>query len=267
MSGPKIGWHVDVFLSYKREDQDAARAITKDLEAEHYSVFFDVKIPVGESWDSTIERELGAARAVVVLWSPRSTESKWVRREAREGMARRILCPALIADCKVPLEFSDVQTASLIGRRAGDLRHSEWRRLCDHGIARGAVEHPLAPTLAEPARAATIETEKRIILARVKDDGYQTTLFELAIDGKLHAVEYNFRLLSSCFILVDGVVFTPASKLGNKYDSRYEYLFLFTIGDHDCVLRYACAATTSGGRLSSAMLTVDGQTVFDGPIS
>lgn len=125
----------DVFLSYKRDDQAAARGVADDLEAEGYSVFFDVRIEVGDSWDATIERELNTAKAVVVLWSPKSRESQWVRREAREAMARRILCPATIARCKVPLEFSDVQAADLIGRRAGDRAHAEWRRLCD-GVGR-----------------------------------------------------------------------------------------------------------------------------------
>jgi WD40 repeat protein len=125
----------DVFLSYKREDQQVARQVAADLEAEGFSAFFDVRIEVGDSWDATIERELNTARAVVVLWSPKSRESQWVRRESREAMARRILCPAMIARCKVPLEFSDLQAADLIGRRAGDRAHAEWRRLCD-GVAK-----------------------------------------------------------------------------------------------------------------------------------
>lgn len=121
----------DVFLSYKREDQKVAREVATDLEAEGFSVFFDVAIEVGDSWDERIENELNAAKAVVVLWSPKSRESKWVKREAREAMERGILCPAMIARCKVPLEFSDVQASDLVGRRAGDRAHAEWQRLCE----------------------------------------------------------------------------------------------------------------------------------------
>ncbi len=149
----------DVFLSYKREDQQIAREVAADLEAEGFSVFFDVRIDVGDSWDERIERELNAAKACVVLWSPKSRDSKWVRREAREAMARGILSPALIARCKVPIEFSDVQAANLIGRRAGDRPHLEWRRLCD-GVerhvgpkTRGAAARPTlenSPTVTQP---------------------------------------------------------------------------------------------------------------------
>ncbi len=121
----------DVFLSYKREDQQKAREVAADLEAEGFSVFFDVRIEVGDAWDEVIERELNNSRAVVVLWSTRSRESPWVRREAREALERRILCPASVDRCKVPLEFSDVQAADLINRAPGDFAHTEWRRLCE----------------------------------------------------------------------------------------------------------------------------------------
>jgi WD40 repeat protein len=124
----------DVFLSYQRGDQHVARDVATDLEAEGFSVFFDARVQVGDSWDAVIERELEEARAVVVLWSSTARDSQWVKREAREALGRRILCPALIAQCRTPLEFSDVQAANLIGRRAGDRRHPEWRRLV------GAVE-------------------------------------------------------------------------------------------------------------------------------
>lgn len=146
----------DVFLSYKREDQQIAREVAADLEAEGFSVFFDVNIDVGDSWDERIERELNAAKACVVLWSPKSRDSKWVRREAREAMARGILCPAMIARCKVPIEFSDVQAAGLIGRRAGDRANGEWRRLCE-GVgrsvgrkARGAEAAAPTPSTSRP---------------------------------------------------------------------------------------------------------------------
>jgi hypothetical protein len=138
----------DIFLSYKREDQEIAREVAADLEAEDFSVFFDLHIEVGDSWDSTIERELNAASAVVVLWSPNSRESKWVRREARAALDRAVLCPAAVVKCTIPLEFSDVQTADLTGRRFGDREHNEWRRLCDAvGRCLGRrPEHGLLPS-------------------------------------------------------------------------------------------------------------------------
>lgn len=119
----------EVFLSYKREDSPAASMVAKALEQGGLSVFFDLKIPVGDKWDAAIERELLQAKAVVVLWSPRSRESEWVRREARDAQRRSILCPALIEQCDPPLEFSDIQHADLREWLGGQATSDGWKRL------------------------------------------------------------------------------------------------------------------------------------------
>lgn len=116
----------DVFLSYKREDRSHAREIAEAIQRHGFTVFFDVEIEVGESFDERIEREIAAARCVVVLWSPRSTAAKWVRREARFGSERDHLAPAIIAPCDIPLEFSDMQAANLSSWR-GDPSDEQWR--------------------------------------------------------------------------------------------------------------------------------------------
>lgn len=121
----------DIFVSYKREDRSAASAVVADLEAEGFTVFYDERIRVGETWDAIIERELANSRSVVVLWSKSSVDSPWVRREARAASAHNALFPVLIEDCSPPLEFSDIQTAKLVGRTPGDRKHLEWRRLCN----------------------------------------------------------------------------------------------------------------------------------------
>jgi hypothetical protein len=103
----------DVFISYKREDRAIAARLAKVFADAGLSVFFDASIPVGDMWDETIEAELNAARAVVVLWSAYSVESRWVRLEARRALERRTLLPALVQDCAIPLEFSDIQSADI----------------------------------------------------------------------------------------------------------------------------------------------------------
>ncbi|MBX2855295.1 MAG: TIR domain-containing protein [Rhodobacteraceae bacterium] len=72
----------DVFISYKREDIDVASALAAMLRAAGYSVWWDSALLAGEEFSGVIDRELKAARAVVVIWSPRSIQSKWVRAEA-----------------------------------------------------------------------------------------------------------------------------------------------------------------------------------------
>lgn len=115
----------DVFLSYKREDRALAKQVAAALQGCGLTVFFDVKIDVGESFDARIEREIKSAKCVAVLWSKRSCESEWVRREARFGAQHQMLAPARIDDCEIPLEFSEKQTADLRGW-VGDAAASEW---------------------------------------------------------------------------------------------------------------------------------------------
>jgi len=140
----------DVFLSYKREDRARAKTIADAVEQHGYSVFFDAEIDVGESFDERIEREINEAKCVVVLWSERSAIAKWVRREARVGSERGQLVPAIIGECKIPLEFSDIQAADLRAWR-GDPAAPEWVQF----IAR------ITDLLKTPARALPAKPWRR----------------------------------------------------------------------------------------------------------
>ena len=73
------------------------------------------RIDPGQSFDSEIERELGAASCVLVVWSNTSVESDWVREEADDGLKRDILVPVQIDDCTIPLGFRRKQAAQLSG--------------------------------------------------------------------------------------------------------------------------------------------------------
>ena len=95
----------DVFISYSNRDRERARTLAEALERRRWSVWWDRKIVAGQSYDQRIEAELNSARSVVVLWSPHSIESEWVRNEAAAAAERGVLVPALIADVRPPLEF------------------------------------------------------------------------------------------------------------------------------------------------------------------
>jgi formylglycine-generating enzyme required for sulfatase activity len=65
---------------------------------------------------------------VVVLWSPRSVTSEWVRTEAHYGKDRGKLVPATIEPCTVPIAFTLTQTVNLVGWQ-GDRQDRQWRKL------------------------------------------------------------------------------------------------------------------------------------------
>jgi class 3 adenylate cyclase len=81
----------DVFLSYASADVDRARDVAKALQEAGFSVWWDRELLSGERFERTIQRELNAAAAVVVLWTSASVESEWVYSEARRGNQRGAL--------------------------------------------------------------------------------------------------------------------------------------------------------------------------------
>jgi hypothetical protein len=114
----------DVFLSYAREDEKAAKSIAELLTRVGWSVFWDRSIPLGQEWRTFIDDAIESARCVVVLWSEHSVVSRWVVDEAEEGIRRGILVPVLIRQARVPRGFRQYQYADLTD---GDLSLSSPR--------------------------------------------------------------------------------------------------------------------------------------------
>ena len=112
----------DIFICYSKADREIARQLAERLRAEGWSLFMDVQTHVGRRWHKEIEKELHAARAVVVLWSGTSRESDFVLEEAEYGKRKEILFPAFIERVDFPYGFGRIQTADLIGW-AGDADH------------------------------------------------------------------------------------------------------------------------------------------------
>lgn len=103
----------DVFLSYNREDQDAARRFAEAFQAHGLDVWWDTALRSGEAYDQVTEKALRDAKAVVVLWSKRSVESRWVRAEATLADRNGTLVPCMIEPCERPIMFELTQTAEL----------------------------------------------------------------------------------------------------------------------------------------------------------
>jgi TolB-like protein len=110
----------DIFLSYNREDQAAAKRFAEGFEAAGLSVWWDVTLRSGEAYDEVTEAALRGAEAVVVLWSTRSVASRWVRAEATLADRNRTLVPARIEGCDLPIMFELTQTADLSNWRGED---------------------------------------------------------------------------------------------------------------------------------------------------
>ena len=122
MSGP------DIFISYSREERPAARHFAESFADEGFSVWWDAVLRSGETFDEVIEKELRAAKAVVVLWSPRSVASRWVRAEATLADRANKLVPVIIEACDRPIIFELTHAADLADW-TGDTSDSRWQTL------------------------------------------------------------------------------------------------------------------------------------------
>ena len=59
----------DVFVSYARSDKARVVPLVAAIEAKGWSVWWDRRIPHGKDFNDYIQRQLDAARCIVVLWS------------------------------------------------------------------------------------------------------------------------------------------------------------------------------------------------------
>ena len=103
----------DIFVSYSRTDKARVAPLVAALEAEGWSVWWDPEIAPGQDFDSLIAAELEGARAVLVVWTPASVSSRWVRGEAREAADRGILVPVRFDDVKLPIDVRAIHTTDL----------------------------------------------------------------------------------------------------------------------------------------------------------
>ena len=146
----------DIFLSYNREDAATAKRFADGFAAEGLSVWWDTALRSGEAYDEVTEAALRGAKAVVVLWSPRSVVSRWVRAEATIADRCKTLVPVMIEPCERPIMFELTQTAEL-GHWHGEASDKAWLEFLTD--VRHRVGLQTAPQVAQPqADRAIIQT-------------------------------------------------------------------------------------------------------------
>jgi len=105
----------DIFISYAHEDQERVGPIIKELEKRGWIVFWDRKIPPGETWESFIGKALEESRCVLAVWSRYSVNSDWVKEEADEAKQKGVLVPLFLDAVDAPRGFRRIQAADISG--------------------------------------------------------------------------------------------------------------------------------------------------------
>ena len=103
----------DVFISYSRKDRNLAEQLAKDLIQQNISIWYDTSIIAGELFANVILANLNNAKAVVVIWSPNSIHSEWVRSEASRARRRNSIVPVQtdsVTEDDIPPPFDQLHT-------------------------------------------------------------------------------------------------------------------------------------------------------------
>jgi TolB-like protein len=200
----------DIFLSYNREDQATARRFAEAFAAEGLDVWWDTTLRAGEAYDEVTETALRTAKAVVVLWSPRSVVSRWVRAEATLADRNKTLLPVTIEPCERPIMFELTQTADLTGWDGGAKDRAWLAFLADVrrfvGTGRGAS----APAAAQPSAEPQPDRLSICVLpfANMSRDDEQ----EYFADGISEDIITDLSKVSALFVIARNTAFTFKGK-------------------------------------------------------
>jgi hypothetical protein len=107
-----------VFISYNADDAPFATALASALRSRNIRTWIDQKeIRVGDSLIGRIGQALHDNDFIVVVLSPSSVSSDWVKRELKEGLTREIsekrvvVLPVIAKNCRIPPFLTDKKYA------------------------------------------------------------------------------------------------------------------------------------------------------------
>ena len=99
-----------IFISYSRKDIDFARKLAGDLEKAGYDVWWDLTdLRGGDDWVKTIPAAIASSQQVIVVLTPDSIESEWVRKEYTQALSlRKKIIPILFKPTSVPFALNTI---------------------------------------------------------------------------------------------------------------------------------------------------------------
>jgi len=110
-----------IFISYSKEEPEPTTALAALLSSEGYDVWWDSSLTPGEVFREVIDRELDAAHAVIVIWTPASITSNWVISEAdhasRQGKLITVRTVA-VDPSRIPKPYNTYHTDTIDNRAA-----------------------------------------------------------------------------------------------------------------------------------------------------
>jgi adenylate cyclase len=118
----------EIFISYARTTSKQASDLAKALRARGYAVWRDEDLPAHRPYSEVIEERIGAAGAVLVVWSAEATRSQWVQSEAEKARMHDKLVQVTVDGAQPPMPFDRIHCADLTGW-TGDPQAPAWRKI------------------------------------------------------------------------------------------------------------------------------------------
>ena len=113
-----------VFISYSRNDMEFVQHLAGDLQRTGLDVWWDLSdIQGSDVWERKIEEGLRSSQYFIVVLTPASLESRWVRREylSADNKSLKII-PLKLKTCnEMPLTLRDIQPIDAINRPYADV--------------------------------------------------------------------------------------------------------------------------------------------------
>jgi len=141
----------DIFIGYARLNRETIEKLASAIEASGYSVWWDRQIIAGSEFSMDIERELNAAKAVIIAWSHHANASPWVKDEAAVARDQAKLVPISLDKEPPPMGFRQYQAIDF-SRWKGPTDRPALDDLLRAVEARIRGVEPSLPTGAEPSK-------------------------------------------------------------------------------------------------------------------
>lgn len=99
-----------IFISYSRKDIDFARKLAGDLEKAGYDVWWDITdLHGGDDWVRTLPAAIADSKYMIVVLTPNSVESEWVRKEYTQALnLRKKIIPIMLVPATVPFALNTI---------------------------------------------------------------------------------------------------------------------------------------------------------------
>jgi hypothetical protein len=189
-----------IFISYSRRDDESMRTITFFLRDKGFKVWVDNEnlIPGTSAWEEAIESAIKNASAVIVILSPESKNSEWVRREITyaDQFQKRVF-PVLIKgseEASLPLRLVTRQYVDLRGDEEAGLEALS-EALTFHGEAKKTLE--MKRSQSRPGAASQFPSTPQSSIRPIQNRKISTGIvFAVGLLG-LAALWIGYRFTSS----------------------------------------------------------------------